>query len=227
MIRETLNVNQSNANRSIQAIVATLGVIFGFGGMGHGFFEVLQGNTPTGGFIIDAIGEANRLWAYGNEPAFTVIPNFLISGIATILVSIAVIIWSAGFMNKKHAPSVFLSLFIALFLVGGGIAQVIFFSIMWAFSTRIRKPLNWWKKSIPEGLRRFLSKLWLPFLIISSMLILYTLQIAIFGFVPGVSDPDSISMVMVSTLGVGLAFLLFAFISGCANDIQKGDVIHG
>jgi hypothetical protein len=228
MISEnTINTKQGNVNRTIQTIVATLGVIFGIGGMSHGFFEVLQGNTATNGYVIDAIGEANRMWLHGNEPAFTIIPNFLITGIAAMLVGGAIIIWSAGFMHKKHASLIFLSLFILLFLVGGGIAQVIFFTIGWALSTRIRKPLNWWRKILSAGMRRFLSKLWRPFLIASSLFILYTLQIAIFGFVPGVYDPDSISIVMVSTLGVGLILLILAFISGCAHDIDKGGVING
>ena len=228
MINEnTNNAKQDNVNRVIQTIVATLGVIFGIGGLGHGFFETLQGNTATNGYVIDAIGDANRMWLHGNEPAFTIIPNFLITGIAAMLVGGAIIIWSAGFMHKKHASLIFLSLFILLFLVGGGIAQVIFFTIGWALSTRIRKPLNWWRKILSAGMRRFLSKLWRPFLIASSLFILYTLQIAIFGFVPGVSDPDSISIVMVSTLGVGLILLILAFISGCAHDIDKGGVING
>ncbi len=228
MISEnTIYSKQSGVNRAIQTIVATLGVIFGIGGMGHGFFETLQGNTVTNGYIIDAIGEANRMWLHGNEPAFTIIPNFLITGIAAMLVGVAVIIWSAGFMHKKHASLIFLLLFILLLLVGGGIAQVIFFMIGCAMSTRIRKPLNWWRKVLPSGIRGFLSKIWRPFLIASSLLILFTLQIAIFGFVPRISDPDSISMVMVSTLGVGLLFLILAFIAGCAHDIDKGGVING
>lgn len=222
-----INKQTLNVNHAIRAIVATLGVIFGIGGMGHGFFEALQGNTATSGFLIDAIGAGNRMWLHGNEPAFTIIPNFLITGITAMLVGSAVIIWSAGFLHKKYASIVFLSLFILLFLVGGGIAQVIFFMIGWAFSTRIHKPLNWWKRVMPSGLRIFLSKLWLPFLAISSLLILYTLQIAIFGYVPGVSNPDSISIVMVSTLGVGLLFLVLSFIAGCAHDIDKGEVING
>jgi hypothetical protein len=66
-----------------------------------------------------------------------------------------------------------------------------------------------------------------PFLTVSSLLILNTLQIAIFGFVPGVSNPDSISIVMLSTLGIGLLFLILAFISGCAHDLDKGEKING
>ena len=56
-------------------IVSTLGVLFGISGMIHGFFETLQGNTPTNGLIIFAIGEANRMWIHGNKPAFTLIPR--------------------------------------------------------------------------------------------------------------------------------------------------------
>ncbi|QOR35167.1 hypothetical protein IMX26_17180 [Clostridium sp. 'deep sea'] len=215
---------QGNINRAIQTIVATLGVTFGIGGVGHGFFEALQGNKATNGYVIHAIGEANRMWLYGNEPAFTIIPNFLITGIAAMLVGIAVIIWSWGFMHKKHASTVFLSLFILLFLVGGGIGQVVFFMIAWAMSTCIHSPLNWWRKVLPATMRRFLSKLWRPFLIASTVLILFALQIAIFGFVPGVSNPNIISIIMVSTLGAGLLFLILAFISGCAHDIYKGGV---
>ncbi|OQB24473.1 MAG: hypothetical protein BWY11_01093 [Firmicutes bacterium ADurb.Bin182] len=223
---KTIDARQG-LNRAIKTITAAIGVIFGIGGIGHGFFEALQGNTATNGFMIEAIGEANRMWLHGNEPAFTVIPNFLITGIAAMLTGIAVIIWSAGFMHRKHAPLVFLSLFILLFLVGGGIGQVIFFMIGWAMSTRIRKPLYWWRKVLPQGLRKFILKLWLPFLIAGSLLVLFTLQIAIFGFMPGVTDPESISMSMVYTLSAGLLFFILAFISGCAHDIEKGVVING
>lgn len=226
-IENAASARQCNVNQGIKTIVATLGVIFGIGGMGHGFFEALQGNAATGGYVIDAIGEAHRMWAHGNEPAFSVIPNLLVTGIAAMLAGLAVIVWSAGFLHKRHASLIFLALFILLFLVGGGIAQVIFFMILWAFSTRIRKPLHWWGKVLPENLCGGLSGLWRRFLIASSVLILYTLQIAIVGFVPGVSDPDSVSLVMVSTLGLGLVFLILAFVSGCAHDVEKGGVFHG
>lgn len=227
MISEDTFKGQGRVNPAIKIIVATLGIIFGLGGIGHGFFEVLQGNTATNGYVIDAIGEADRMWLHGNEPAFTIIPNFMVTGITAMLVGGAVIIWSAGFLHSKHASFVFLSLFILLFLIGGGIGQVIFFLIGWAMSTRIRKPLNWWRMVLPSGRRRFLAKLWSPFLIMSSLLILYTLQIAIFGFVPGISDPDIISIVMVSALGCGLLFLILSFIAGCAYDIEKGGKLNG
>jgi len=206
---------------STRVIVATLGVVFGISGMSHGLFETLQGNTPTGGMFISAIGEAHRMWVHGNEYAFTVIPNFLITGILAMIVSLTIMIWSVGFVHKKNGPLVFLLLFILLFLVGGGIGQVVFFTLTWAVSTRINKPLTWWRKVLPESVRKVLSKLWSWSLIAGSLLIVMALEIAITGFVPGVNDPDLILIIMLTALGAGLGILLLTFVAGFAHDIQR------
>lgn len=213
-----------NATR---VIVATLGVIFGISGMSHGFFETLQGNTPTGGMLISAIGEAHRMWPHGNEYAFTLIPNFLITGILAMIVGFSIIIWSVGFVHKKNGPFIYLLLFILLFLVGGGIGQIVFFTLAWAVSTRINKPLIWWRKVLPESVRRVLAKLWLWSLIAGALLLVMALEIAIFGFVPGVNDPDLILIVMLSSLGVGLGVLLLTFVAGFAHDIERQANIVG
>jgi len=213
-----------NATR---VIISTLGVLFGISGMIHGFFEALQGNTPTGGMLISAIGEAHRMWPHGNEPAFTLIPNFLITGILAMIVGFSIIIWSVGFVHKKNGPLIFLLLFILLFLVGGGIGQIIFFTLAWAVATRINKPLIWWRKVLPESVRRVLAKLWLWSLIAGALLIVLALEIAIFGFVPGVNNPDLILIIMLSSLGVGLGVFLLTFVAGFAHDIERqADVLQ-
>ena len=213
-----------NATR---VIVSTLGVLFGISGMIHGFFEALQGNTPTGGMLISAIGEAHRMWPHGNEPAFTLIPNFLITGILAMIVGFSIIIWSVGFVHKKNGPLIFLLLFILLFLVGGGIGQIIFFTLAWAVATRINKPLIWWRKVLPESVRRMLAKLWLWSLIAGSLLLVMALEIAIFGFVPGVNDPDLILIIMLTALSAGLGVLLLTFVAGFAHDIERQANIVG
>lgn len=221
MDRGDIGIKHTYTNNSILAIVKILGVIFGISGMVHGFFEVLQGNARTSGYFIDAIGESHKMWLHGNEPAFTIIPNFMITGIAAMLVGSVIIILSAKYLHKKHAPLIFLLLFILLLLVGGGVAQVIFFVIGWAFATRIHAPLNWWQKIMSEGIRKILAKLWRPFLIGFAVFLLCTMQIGIFGFIPGVSNPDSILTVMAATVVGGLLLLILSFVSGCANDIDK------
>lgn len=188
--------------------------------MNHGFFEALHGNIPTQGLIIQAIGEANRMWLHGTEEAFTLIPNFLITGILAMIVGLVIMVWSVGFVYRKNGPLIFILLFILLFLVGGGIGQIVFFLPTWAVSTRITKPLTWWQKVLSENVRRVLAKLWPFTLTICSLLFLFALEIAIFGFVPGLNDPDQRLYLCWSLLGVGFGLLLLTFVAGFAQDIQ-------
>jgi hypothetical protein len=208
-------------NTATRRIVSTLGVIFGISGISHGFFEAIQGNTPTGGMFISAVGETHRMWEHGNEYAFTVVPNFLTTGILAMCVAVTIIIWSVRFVDKKNGALVFLLLFILLFLVGGGIAQVLFFTLTWAVATRINKPLTWWRKALPEGLRSPLAKIWPWSLGIGALLMLLTIEIATTGFVPCVSDSDTVLVIMLSSLGVALGAFLLTFVAGFAADIER------
>ncbi len=206
-------------NRATRIIVATLGTIFGLSGMSHGVFEALQGNVTTGGLFISAIGESHRMWLHGNERAFTLIPNFLITGIAATLVGLAIVIWSLGFVHKKNGPIILLLLFVLLLLVGGGIAQLLFFPWIWLVSTRINKPLVWWRRILPEKIQMPLGRLWLWALIISSVLFVFALEIAITGSVPTVNDPEAVLSVMLICLAAATVLLPLTFISGFAYDI--------
>jgi hypothetical protein len=198
-----------------------LAVLLAISGMlAHGFFEVLQGNTPTDGLFIEAIGEAHRIWEHGAEGAFTIIPNFLITGLLAMTVSLGIIIWSVGFVHKKNGPLVLLLLFILLFLVGGGVAQILFFIPLWAVATRINKPLSWWRRILPAGPRRVLAELWPWFLVAGAVLFVIGLVISITGYVPGLSDPEQILTIDWSILGIGYLLYLLAFVAGFAYDIE-------
>ncbi len=187
-------------NHATRTIVATLGTIFGISGISHGFYETLQGNVPTGGLLISAIGPAHKLWPHGNEMAFTLIPNFRITGIAAMLVGLALIIWSLAFVHRKNGATVLLLLFIVLLLVGGGVAQVLFFPWIWLVATRIHHPLNGWRKILPLWLQKPLGKMWIGCLLAGSALLVFVLIISITGFVPGVKDPDTVLSIMLTCL---------------------------
>jgi len=207
-----------NATR---VIATTIGVIFGFSGINHGFFEFLQGNKNTEGLVIQAIGEAQRFWALGTEEAFTIIPNFMISGLLSMLVGLAIIIWSLWFLPTKYGRTVFLLLFILLFLVGGGIGQIAFFIPAWAFATRIGKPLTWWKKVLPESSGPILSKLWTVILVLASIAILIGLEIAIFGFVPGMSNPEQIQNTALLLVLCSALLYVISFIAGFGHELRR------
>ena len=204
-----------------QVIVSTLGVLIAVGGMDHGLFEVLQGNKPTGGLVVHAIGEQNRMWAYGTEDAFTLIPNFLITGVAAIVVSVLIMVWSVGFVHKKqHGFSSSLNL-----AVPGWRRRRAsrFFTLAWAASTRIGKPLTCLRAVFPNSIRGVLAKLWLGCLIAFTLLALIALEIAIVGYVPRVNDPTLALRICWSILGVGLGILLVALLSGFAHDLDRID----
>lgn len=201
-------------------IATTVGVFFGlFSSINHGVFEILQGNTPTSGLIINAIGEAHRFWPEGTEPALTLIPNYLVTGIAAIFVGITIIVWSIWFLPTKHGRTVYLGLFLVSFLVGGGIGQFFFFLPAWAFATRMGKPLNWWRRTLPEPTWPFLSQMWRVFLAAAVASMLVGLEMAIFGWFPGITDLETLTNInMMIVFGSAILFVL-AFISGFGQEL--------
>jgi hypothetical protein len=218
-IKEWSPFDNLNATR---VIATTIGVFFGlFSGVNHGFFEFLQGNKPTGGLFIQAIGEAQRFWPLGGEDAFTLIPNFMIAGIASMVVGGMVIIWSIWFLPTKHGRSVFLGLFILLFMVGGGIGQVFFFIPAWAFATRMDKPLTWWRKVLPHSTWPFLSKLWIVTLALATIVMLIGLEMAIFGFFPGVTQPVSIENTALLFVFSAVILYVVSFIAGFGHELRR------
>ena len=204
-----------------RVIVTTIGVIFGLSGMNHGLFEVLQGNTPTDGFVIQAIGEAQRFWPLGTEEAFTIIPNFLISGLLSMLTGLAIVIWSIWFIHTRHGRTVFLGLFFLLFLVGGGIGQVAFFIPTWAFATRMDKPLTWWKKVLPRKTWPFLSKTWIVLLFLATIIFSIGLEMAIFGLFPGLTDPEAIQSTAMTLVFSSALLYIITFIAGFGHDLRR------
>jgi hypothetical protein len=97
----------------------------------------------------------------------------------------------------------------------------VFFTLGWAFATHINKPLTWWRKVLPEGIRRVIASMWHWTLAASSLLFFFALETGIFGFVPGLADADQKLGILFASLGIGLGLLIFTFVAGLAYDIQQ------
>jgi len=209
-------------NAATRTIVSTLGVLVGIGSIDHGLLETAQGYKPTPGLIVNALGAGYRwtVWKQGGEGAFTLIPNFLVTGIIATLLGVLMIFWALRFIQKKHGPAVFLLLGIASFLTGGGIAQVVLFTIVWVLATRIRSPLTFWRWLIPPPMRPALGCLWPWTLTAATILFLAALEIAIFGYVPGVSSQIQLLHICWTILGIALLFYILSILSGFAHDIE-------
>ena len=208
----------SYINRATHIITLVFGIMIAISGMHHGIFELLQGNKETPGLIIQAISPEFQRWQNGEE-AFTLIPNFLFTGICSITIGISIILWSIKGLQTKYGRSIFLLLFIILTLCGGGIGYTIFFLSAWAYGTRMNKPLKRWRKVLKGKLIGSFAKAWIPLLVITSLFYIIALEISVFG-IPGINDNNTILQVCWSFLFASFLILHITYISGFAHDIS-------
>jgi MFS family permease len=127
--------------RATRIVATLLGLTAGIAGMGHGYFEILQGNTQPDGLVITSIGPpCNPETMYSAcEPAMTIIPSFLITGILAVVLGLLVSVWSAGYVHRKHGGWILVLLSIALLLFGGGFFPPIIGIIAGFTATRMNK----------------------------------------------------------------------------------------
>lgn len=206
-------------NRATWRTTRVAGITYAIAGLHHGFFEVLQGNRATPGLGIASIGPDHVRWEYGTDDAITLIPNFMATGLAAMAVSLAIIVWCVFYLRGRKGPSGFLALFLLLTLVGGGIGHVVFFTTAWAYATRMRRPLAWWRRVLRPAIRPALARLWAPALTASSLLFLIALELSVFGYPFGAPDPDVFLAVIWGLLLASLATLNLAYMAGFAWDL--------
>ncbi len=210
-------------NSATLVIVTTLGVLLGISSINHGVCEIFQGNRPISAHVIKALGSGYRwtLWVHGSEPAFTLVPNFLVTGILATLIGLTMIGWSVRFIHRAYGPTVFLLLGVTSFLVGGGMAQVLLFTLNWAAATRIRSPLRFWRCLISPTVRHVIGKFWRWSLVAGVVFFVAASEIAVVGYGPRV--PGQAEMVLRNLWGLGLAIVvsfLLSFVFGFAHDTE-------
>ncbi len=110
--------------RKIAILASALGIFAGLGGgVLHGIGEVLQGSIAPNGVMIEA-WPALRVVA--GEPAMTIVPNFLVTGILAIVMGIIVAIWAGKFIEHKRGGLILILLSIVMLLVGDGLIPLFF-----------------------------------------------------------------------------------------------------
>lgn len=144
--------------KATRVVASSFGIFAGFGGPEHGYFEILQGNVRPDSLIIAAMGppcDPEKVWNLC-EPAMTVIPSFLVTGILATVIGLITMIWAAAFVQRKNGGIVLILLSIALLLVGGGLFPPVIGIIAGVIGTRINAPLT----RQPGSVLRFFAKLW-------------------------------------------------------------------
>jgi hypothetical protein len=199
-----------------RAFASAVGAYAGCLGCAHGVYEVLQGNTTTDGLIIYAVGPPCRpeaVW-HGCLPALSITPNFLMTGILAILVALAVTVWAAAFVGRRHGGLVLIALALGMLLVGGGFIPMMLGLIAGAVGTRIGTPLAWWRRRLRRRSLRLLGSMW------PSPLVVYFLWIAA-QFPLGLLANQLMTAVAGLSLPLEFALLAFCAIVAFASDIRR------
>lgn len=149
-------------NRSVHLVAASLGVAAGLAGLEHGYFEILQGDVVPESLMIASMGppcEPELIWN-ACEPAMTLLPSYLWSGVLTIVISILILLWSLFGIQRRYGGTLLMLLSIPFLLVGGGIFPPVIGFIGGLVATRIHAPLTWWQARMRGGVGGVLAGLW-------------------------------------------------------------------
>ena len=200
-----------------KVFASTFGAIMALAGIEHGIGEVLQGNVAPSGTMFMSWPESEFFRSLGGEPAMTIVPNLLVTGILAILISLILLVWVTLFVQRKNGGLIMILLSIAMLLVGGGIFPPLLGIIIGAVGTRINAPLTWWRAHLSVSFRNFLKKLWswsYTACIIAWLSAL--LGPGLLGYFFGVNNPALILMILFLALG----FLLLTVFTGFAYDVH-------
>lgn len=201
-------------------IVASIfGVLAGLGGLTHGIGEALQGNVAPDGIVINSWAQGPIATNMGGEPGMSIVPNLLITGMLTIGFSLALIVWSVAFVQRKRGGLILILLSIAMLLVGGGFGPPIIGILAGVAGLGVKAPHTWWRTHLPAGARRLLTRLW-PwvfgicvlngvFLVIGSVILVYFFDL---------NNPD----LFTNSFFLAVVLLPLTILTGVAHDIQIG-----
>lgn len=138
----------------------SFGVLGGLGGVVHGIGEIMQGSVRPEGMFIRSWAEGPIALYFDGDLAISFIPNMLYTGIATLLVSTLMMVWSGAFIGKRGAGQVLIALAIILLLVGGGVGPPTLALLAGIAGLGIHSKHRWWRKHVKENARRILAKTW-------------------------------------------------------------------
>lgn len=204
---------------ALRATVGAFGAVAGLAGVEHGVGEVLQGNVAPEGMTILSWPDSELFEILAGEPAMTIVPNLVVSGILAILSSLAFLLWTTTHVHRKHGGHVTILLSIVMLLVGAGFGPPMLGIILGVAAFGINGPLARWGAHLSGGSRRFLARVWpwsLTAGVIAWLLVLPGTVLLDLFF--GVNNPNLV--VPALTLSA-LGLLLLTIFTGFVYDAQR------
>jgi hypothetical protein len=194
---------------AVRIVAAAFGAFAGIGSVEHGIFEVLQGNARPGGLFINSIGPPCVPEAVWNacEPALTIVPSFLVTGILAIVLGVIGIAWSLFFVQRRRGGLILILLSLAMLLFGGGIFPPLIGVIGGLVGIGIGKSRK------ADSPLRFLAALWPWTLILFFVLLLGQ-------WIVGAVANDLMTQLMIPNLSLVLLLLVLTPLAAFASDAR-------
>jgi len=190
-----------------------LGLLAGLTGLEHGYFEILQGNLRPASLIFASWGPPcapEKIW-HACEPAMSLLHSLLAAGILTMILGLAIVVWSAAFVQRKNGGLLLLLLSVALLMAGGGFFPPLIGIVGGTAGTQINKP----PQGKPGSITHWVAKLWPWPLVI--------LVIWLLGQLPvGYLFNDFLKSIMGFGLLLILALLPLSVYCAYAHDVVQG-----
>ena len=226
---QIIRINGKSFWQNINAtktVVAAFGILCGLTGMIAGYFEMLQGYVKPDSFLISTIGSSYDMWkTYSifdlleTYSAMTIIPNFFLTGIIALIVSFLVIVWSVGYIHKKHGIIIFLFLSMIQLLVGGSV--VIDLAIITGIvATRINQPISWWRSHLSTKIHHSLALLWPWSLLFFTILSIIMLVMTVLG-----RNQENLENLLKILAAIMFLPLLFMIAGGFSHDVLKQKIL--
>jgi hypothetical protein len=105
---------------TVRVSTTAFGLLCGLTGIIAGIFLIQQGDMTAETLKISYIGPEYSQWEHPAYLAYTLIPNYLTTGLVTLLISVTLLVWSLFLIHKPWGSLGFLLLSVAQLLTGGG-----------------------------------------------------------------------------------------------------------
>jgi hypothetical protein len=142
---------------AIRITVGVIAAVMGLAGVEHGVGEILQGNVPTSGLMIRSWPGSAFFQSLNGEPALTVLPTLLPTGLLAVLFSSAFVAWSILGSHRKYGGVGLMLLALPMFLFGGGIFPPVLGFLVGAFA---QLAASSHRPAAAAGANRWIGRAW-------------------------------------------------------------------
>jgi hypothetical protein len=198
-------------NKASKVSISVFGVIISMAGIEHGIGEILQGNRAPASVMIESWPTSPFFRMLAGEPAMTIIPNLLVTGILAIVATLFFLLLATSWINQRFAGWMMIPAAVAMLLSGAGMSPPILVIILSIATIIMNTPSRKMRTHQPAWFQQLRAKLWPGTLIFSLISWLAVLPgLPLLDYYGDVNDPTLVVVVTLFAIGTLLLTLNFA-----------------